>query len=96
MKPYLIGKVWVDLDHIQAVDDQLTTPRGSYAIGGYITLAFQGDLYWVQLGTLRYVEEANRYVRDLGDGLLKSSAEFTWAAFKTAWKTKDTMFGGSK
>ncbi len=96
MKPYKVASTWIDLDHVLGMDDE---PYVSYSMGpscalGGVQMAFRDSPIYINLGPTAKWDGGNQeYVKD--ESLLKVTQE-TWEAFKTAWKTRDTMFGGSK
>lgn len=101
MKPYKVGSMWVDLDHVLSVDDEtLWEPWASHWIGGNVILAFRDSPLYIFLVHVRATynpEDGDPMTSDytFNQDDIKEAKE-TWEAFKTAWKTKDTMFGGSK
>lgn len=86
MKPYKVASTWIDLDDVQMIEED--------------TLDYPG---YPSYGRLKLVGSAwhNEMDRDMTRVTLPLSLgadgiQREWEAFKTAWKTRDTMFGGSK
>lgn len=102
MKPYRIGHYWVDLDHVLWVsDDVIFDPYRSWWVVGTLQLAFQNELWEPRLGEMK----SRKYHPDDGtkcnlmwtfDQAELDAYKAMWAEFKTAWKTKDTMFASTK
>jgi hypothetical protein len=98
VKPYKINKTWVDLDHVLSMDDEVTVDFRSYGIGN-IQCAFRSEPITIWVGdTQRWMSGDGQFPRGgfVRDDKLIAEARERWEAFKTAWKTKDTMFGESK
>lgn len=101
MKPYKLASTWIDLDHVLAVQEEVDwTPWMSHWINGVVTLAFRDKPLFVSILKVEATynpEDGNRMMPEYTfnqDDI--ASAKAQWEAFKTAWKTKDTMFGSSK
>lgn len=86
MKPYQIGSTWVDLDQVQMIEDHTLDYPGYPSYGRFklVGSAWQNDMD----------REMTRVA--LPQSLGTESVAREWEAFKTVWKTKDTMFGGSR
>lgn len=85
MKPYLLHKTWIDLDHVLGVeseavkiDGHLYRPTGYFQVGVHIM--FRDDVLVVELGDCTLNQEAG-----LGD----SEQQKCLDAFIAAWKAKD-------
>lgn len=94
MKPYKIGSLWVDLDVILAADDQVSfIPSWNPDVTANLYLNSLTEPIKVYLGSVSITCTQGQPV---GDYIELRKIKDEWAAFLTAWKTKDTMFGSTK
>ena len=94
MKPYKIGSLWVDLDTVLAADDQVSfLPSWNSDVTANLYLAYRTEPIKVYLGRVNITRAQGQPV---GDYIELGEIKDEWAAFLTAWKTKDTMFGSAK
>lgn len=88
MKPYKLGSIWIDLDHVQGVEEYPKTLKmsGEWTPGwwyGYLYMAFQDKPLEVSLG-FQPVDRTVPYY-------CPANIEATWTAFLKAWKERDSQ-----
>jgi hypothetical protein len=94
MKPYKVGSLWVDLDIVLAADDQVSfLPSWNPDVTGNLYLAGLTEPIKVYLGR---VSITRAHGQPVGDYIELGEIKDEWAAFLTAWKERDTMFGSAK
>lgn len=94
MKPYKLGSVWVDLDHVLFAADEVTfNPYTGHGVYGFLQLAFQNEPWQPYLGQVTLgTKPGGRYGDVYNEGELEAT-KVKWAKFLAAWKTKDTSLG---
>lgn len=88
MKPYKIGSLWCDLDRVFGMSERTTISFGG--VYGEIYRDCQAAPIQTYLGNVTYDKNGDPKEEEIGP------IRDEWGAFKIAWQTKDTMFGGSK
>lgn len=80
MTPYLVNTTWVDLDHVLAIEAQLsmTLPR-SGAVIGRVTMAFRDEPLEIVLGMMEWHGSA------IGGWTMPDHCQPIWDAFIAAW-----------
>lgn len=96
MTPYLIGRQWVDLDHVLAIEDKCFDDDYAWGIGAIydanVTLAFRDASFQIFIG--RNAKTDNWVRRGHPEGLAPvmthREAQAIWDRFIAAWKARDT------
>jgi hypothetical protein len=91
VKPYLVHKTWVDLDHVLAICSEPAVmpvwhPLHHDSASVNVEMMFRSDRLSIFLGELPDVELA-------GNSAPGTAAKVIIAAFIAAWKTKDESPG---
>ena len=84
MKPYKLASIYLDLDHVQGVDERPKQGQSSfrqYSWFGHVYMAFQDKPLLVELG-LHDLDQAEPWK-------CPAKVTATWGAFLTAWKNRD-------
>lgn len=97
MKPYKLGSIWIDLDHVLwAADEVEFTPYRSQNVYGFLQLTFQNEPWHPYLGQVTLGSKPGGIYGDTYNESELEVIKVKWAEFLTAWKNKDTILGGSK
>ncbi len=83
MTPYKVNTTWVDLEHVQAIHDPISTDFRSGWTVGRAVIAFQDKPVEIGLGHTSWDDTTQTWVENV-------NAKVVWDQFIAAWRARTT------